>query len=74
MHQTQIVEPAEQNWIGDAYMTDDETIVLNLLARDGGVIGVGRFVYAKSHPQYAEVLRHLDGLKPGQTKLVPPWP
>ena len=62
-------------YIGTATMTKDGTIVLDLRskARDG-TIGEARLVYPKSHKQYSEILKHLGGLKPGQTKLVTPWP
>jgi hypothetical protein len=37
-------------------------------------VGDGFLTYPPSDPQYAEILRHLGGLKPGETKSVPPWP
>lgn len=61
--------------IGTATMTSDGTIILDLRATAaGGTIGDARFVYPKNHKQYSEVLKHLGGLKPGESKPVPPWP
>jgi hypothetical protein len=59
--------------IGSATMTDDGSIVLNLRATGPG-IGDAQITYAPDSPHYAEVLRHIGGLRPGQSKLVPPWP
>ena len=61
--------------IGTATMTADGTIVLDLRADGpGGAIGHGRLTYAKGQKDYESVLKHLGGLKPGEIKLVPPWP
>jgi hypothetical protein len=60
--------------IGTATMRADGTIVLDLRAEGpGGAVGQGRLTYPPDHPQYAAVLRHLGGLRPGETKPVPPW-
>ncbi len=62
--------------IGSATMRADGTIVLMLRATDetGRMIGDGLLEYPPGHPQYREVLQHLGGLKPGESKFVPPWP
>jgi hypothetical protein len=61
--------------IGEATMEKDGTIVLQLRAEGPGrMIGDAQFRYPRSHPDYAEVLKHLGGLKPGERKPVPPWP
>lgn len=66
---------AEPKSIGVAQMLSDGTIVLDLRATDAtGRIGDARLVYPKSHKQYKEVLDHLGGMKPGETKPVAPWP
>lgn len=65
---TQQVEP-----IGVATMSDDGTIVM-LLRTSGPTIGEARLVYRRDDPHYQEVLRHLGGMRPGQTKLVAPFP
>lgn len=60
--------------IGSATMKPDGTIQLLLRAEGGGAVGDALLTYPKTHPQYAEILRHLGGLKPGQSKPVPPFP
>lgn len=64
---------SEPQTIGSATMTDDGTIVLTLRATGRG-IGDAQIKYPPGSPHYAEVLRHIGGLKPGESKLVPPWP
>ena len=50
-------------------------IVLDLRAEDeSGRRGDARFYYPKNHAEYREILDHLGGLKPGESKSVPPWP
>lgn len=60
--------------IGIATMLPDGTIVLDLRAEaSGGTVGRGRVTYPPGDPEYAAVLRHLGGLRPGEVKSVPPW-
>lgn len=60
--------------IGTARMEDDGTIVLDLRAEGpGGIEGDAQEIYPPHHKDYAEILRHLGGLQPGETKFVPPW-
>ncbi|HMU32306.1 MAG TPA: hypothetical protein PKC89_00435 [Pyrinomonadaceae bacterium] len=55
-------------------MSEDGTIVLVLKAvGPNGETGSGRFEYPPSHPQYDSILKHLGGLKPGESKPVPPF-
>ena len=61
--------------IGTATMEDDGTIVLQLRAEGpNGLIGDALFRYPKTHADYEMVLAHVGGLKPGESKPVPPWP
>lgn len=61
--------------IGTATMLDDGTLQLHLVARgEGGMIGDAMISYPPHHPQYAYVLEHLGGMKPGESKSVPPFP
>ncbi len=56
-------------------MAADGTISLQLRAEGpGGAVGDALLVYPPSHPQYREILAHLGGLSPGESKPVPPWP
>lgn len=64
-----------QKIIGTAFMYDDGTILLDIRAElPGGGEGLSRLEYPKYHRYYEEVLRHVGGLEPGQSKPVPPWP
>jgi hypothetical protein len=60
--------------IGVASMQPDGTLVLDLHATAGGARGEARKVYPPTHAEYKRVLDHLGGLKPGESKPVPPWP
>lgn len=54
--------------IGAAVMNADGTITLTLHSPDGAD---GVLAYKKNDPQYARILSHIGGIKPGQHKLVP---
>lgn len=60
--------------IGTARMEPDGTIVLDLMAREGGTVGHARLRYPRGHPDYEMILRHLGGLRPGEIKDVLPFP
>ncbi|MBR0682210.1 hypothetical protein GXW74_17090 [Roseomonas eburnea] len=60
--------------IGTARMEPDRTIVLDLIARQGGAMGDARLAYPPGHRDYDMILRHLGGLRPGETKPLPPFP
>lgn len=66
--------PAAGESIGAATMKPDGTIVLQLRAQTGSTVGDALFSYAPGHAKYNDVLKHLGGLKPGESKPVPPWP
>jgi hypothetical protein len=67
--------PGAAKSIGSATMLADGTIVLQLRATGPGpTIGDALIRYPKRDAKYAEVLKHLGGLKPGQTKPCPPFP
>lgn len=68
------VEAPQAESIGIARMEADGTIVLQLRAVEGGILGETLVRYPKDHPEYSAVLKHLGGLRPGETKPVPPWP
>jgi hypothetical protein len=61
--------------IGSATMKPDGTIELMLRAQGpGGMLGDALVRYPPTHPQYQTILTHLGGLKPGESKPVPPFP
>jgi hypothetical protein len=63
-------------YIGAATMEENGDIVMTLRAesKDSPIIGDAQFRYKPGSPGYADVLRHLGGLRPGETKPVLPWP
>lgn len=61
--------------IGVATMRPDGTILLQLRAEGAdGLEGDALLTYPPTDPEYENVLQHLGGLTPGQSKPVPPWP
>lgn len=65
----------EREYIGQASMEKNGTIILTLRAEDeSGDHGNAQLFYPKEHPAYAEILEHIGELKPGEEKLVRPWP
>jgi hypothetical protein len=67
-------EPSVPRPIGSATMREDGTLVLDLVAREKDIEGEARFVYPPTHEDYPGVLGHLEGLCPGGSRGVPPWP
>lgn len=61
--------------IGTARMLKDESIVLNLKARDENVKidGEGVLTFGPADKNYQTVRDHLKNIKPGETKLVMPF-
>jgi hypothetical protein len=66
--------PTADGPIGTATMEPDGTIVLMLRAEGSGAVGDALLKYPRGHKQYDEILQHLGGLRPGDTKPVPPFP
>jgi hypothetical protein len=54
--------------IGMAVMSADGTITLTLHTPDGAE---GVLAYKKNNPQYARILSHIGGIRPGEHKSVP---
>jgi hypothetical protein len=60
-------------YVGTAVMQDDGSISLRLrLTSDGKPID-GTVTYKVTDRAYDSVLRHLGGLRPGETKQFRPW-
>jgi hypothetical protein len=36
-------------------------------------IAEGRFIYEPGHADYDDVVAHVGGISPGESKPVPPW-
>lgn len=60
--------------IGTARMLSDGTIRMDLTSWKGRSELFGVLLYKPDHPQYQEILTHLGGLKPGESKAVKPFP
>jgi hypothetical protein len=60
--------------IGVAWMDEDRAIHLRLRAELGATVGDSFMTYPPDHPDYQEILTHLNGLDPGQYKTVSAWP
>ncbi len=58
--------------VGTAKMSPDGTITLRVHALWPQPFAETKLVYAPGNPQYDAIRRHLGGLSPGQSKLVPP--
>jgi hypothetical protein len=69
-------DPVDAPTIGSAAMEENGDIVLTLRAAAGnsGIVGDAQLRYKPGDPEYMDVLQHLGGLEPGESKLVPPWP
>ena len=61
--------------IGSAKMLPDGTLELMLRATDGkGMVGDALLKVAPRDKDYDMWLQHLGGMKPGEEKLIPPFP
>lgn len=67
-------EHQDDHPIGTAKMLADGTLVLALRAETESAVGHAEFQYAKDDPEYARILKHIGGIKPGEEKLVLPFP
>jgi hypothetical protein len=65
---------AKVSSIGEARLEADGSITLNLRSDGTGAAVNGRFTYKPTDKDYKDVVKHLNGIKPGEVKQVPPWP
>lgn len=63
----------DQKAIGTAMMREDGVIVLTLHRDADGNRAMTQLTYAPGDPGYDEVQSHIAPIKPGETKLVPPF-
>jgi hypothetical protein len=61
-------------YIGTAKMLADGSIEFRLYSTSDGKDAHFFQILHKGDALYAEVIAHVGGLKPGETKLVAPWP
>ena len=60
--------------IGEAWLEKDGGITLSLRSDAYGDPISAMFTYNTNDRDYAKILKHLGGLKPGEVKDVPPFP
>jgi hypothetical protein len=60
--------------IGEAWLEKDGGITLSLRSDAYGDPISAMFTYKTNDREYAKILKHLGGLKPGEVKDVPPFP
>lgn len=62
-------------YIGEAWMEGNREVVMQLFTQENDdTLGQALFRYKPDHPQYNEIIEHLNGLNPGERKGVLPWP
>jgi len=59
--------------VGRAKMSDDGTITLQLRSLWPDPVAESELVFAPDDPQYEEIKHRLGGIKPGESKPVPPF-
>ena len=59
--------------VGVATMREDGTLIFQLRSEDHGMIAEAMQTYPPNHPKYKKMIDHLGGLKPGQSKSIPPF-
>jgi hypothetical protein len=59
--------------VGRAKMAADGTITLQLRSLWPDPIAESELVFPPDDPQYEEIKHHLGGIKPGESKPVPPF-
>ena len=60
-------------FIGTASMAADGSVTINLGMTGDGKYVDGTFTYKINDLDYEKILKHIGGLKPGETKPVTPW-
>lgn len=65
---------ANLNAVGEAWLDENGSIVLRMRRTSDGIDVDSTKHYKAGDKYYDEVWKHLGGLKPGEKKLVQPWP
>jgi hypothetical protein len=61
--------------VGSAYMQPDGTLEMSLRTEtQDGTIGEAFLVIPKDDPRYADMVKHLGGIGPGEGRTIPPFP
>jgi hypothetical protein len=67
------ITPVPPN-VGTITMAADGTVTLMLRSLPPGPIAETLVKYAPGDAHYKDAVDHVGGLKPGETKMLPPWP
>ncbi len=70
----EVVQKTTPVYLGSATMADDGSITVALKRSLTGNSDEGVVRYVSTDPSYEQVILHLSGLKPGETKPVLAWP
>jgi hypothetical protein len=66
--------PADEKSIGVATMLADGTILVGVPGPEPGSRARAVLMVEPGDTNYQSIIDHVGGLKPGETKPIPPWP
>lgn len=66
--------PASAPSVGMAHMLENGTILVGVRGPESDSPLLGVLMVEPGDTTYQPLLDHVGGLKPGETKLIPPWP
>jgi hypothetical protein len=67
-------KPSEEKSIGVATMLADGTILVGVSGPEPGSRARAVLMVEPGDTNYQSIIDHVGGLKPGETKPIPPWP
>jgi hypothetical protein len=66
--------PATEKSVGMAHMLENGTILVGVSGPDADSQAQAVLMVQPGDSTYQPLLDHIGGLKPGETKPIPPWP
>jgi hypothetical protein len=66
--------PKDEKSIGVATMLADGTILVGVPGPEAGSRARAVLMVEPGDTNYQSIIDHVGGLKPGETKSIPPWP
>jgi hypothetical protein len=66
--------PGDEKSIGVATMLADRTILVGVSGPEPGSRARAVLMVEPGDTNYQSIIDHVGGLKPGETKPIPPWP
>lgn len=70
----EVIERTTPVYLGTAAMADDGSITVSLDRKLNGKRAEEMIRYPTSDPAYQQIIEHVGGLKPGESKPVLSWP